>query len=156
MDFEREEPDSFLPNNSRVTVSSRPINTPNKHPSPYAGWNFYFPEDGCNYYFPITRYLFVRLIIHLSILYIEYKTSHAIVRKVKAVENFIIGHENLFNEEEIEETKSCTFDLKLFFADNDFLAEWPSFKEDLISDLLNSLNCLGLAIYQVICRILLI
>lgn len=71
------------------------------------------------------------------------------MRKVKAVEAFISSHGNLFNEEEIEETRSCIFDLKIFFADSEFLDKWPSFKEDLVSDLSNSLNCLGLAIYQV-------
>jgi len=84
--------------------------------------------------------------------YIEYKTSPAIVRKIKAVEDFIDRYGSLFSVEEIEEKKSCVFDLKILFTDNKFLDKWPSFKDDIVSDLSTSLNCLGLAIYQVSCE----
>ncbi len=81
---------------------------------------------------------------------LEYKTSASIVRKIRTVEDFISRHAELFNEEEIEERRSCTFDLKICYADEEFMSGWPTFKDDIFEEPLNSSNCLGLGIHQVI------
>lgn len=81
--------------------------------------------------------------------YLDYKTSTAIVRKVKAVEEYMLSHIESFNEEDIEERRSCIFDLKTCFCNAEFAEKWPSFKEDLFTEPVNTLNCLGLAIHQV-------
>lgn len=75
--------------------------------------------------------------------------SPEIVRKVKATEEFIINHRDLFNEEEVEETRSYIFDLKVCYASEEFSEKWPSFKEDLCDNPSNTLDCLGLAVHQV-------
>lgn len=79
----------------------------------------------------------------------DYKTSPEIVRKVKATEQFILTHGDLFNEETIEESGACVFDLKVFLSDEEFLDKWPTFGDDLYDDPAETLNCLGLAIHQV-------
>lgn len=79
----------------------------------------------------------------------DYKTSPDIVRKVKATEEFIITHGDLFNEEAIEESGACLFDLKVFLSDEEFLYKWPTFSDDLYHEPAQTLNCLGLAIHQI-------
>lgn len=65
------------------------------------------------------------------------------------MEEFVINHRNLFNEEEVEERRSFVFDLKVCFASNEFEDKWPSFKDDLYNNPTDTLNCLGLAVHQV-------
>lgn len=81
---------------------------------------------------------------------IDFKTSAIIIRKVKAVEDFILRHKELFNEEEIDERRSCIFDLKICLSDDEFIRDWATFTDDFFNIPFNSLNCLGLAVHQVI------
>ena len=55
----------------------------------------------------------------------------------------------MFNEEEIEDCRSCVFDLKVCLADNEFIEKWPTFNDDLFDEPATTLNCLGLGIHQV-------
>lgn len=142
----------------RLNISTGPVvkNLNKIVTSPYAGWKLYFPDDGIlifcrkkcitfRQYKTVNQCFFNFFTSHFCL---DYKTSTAIVRKVKATEEFILNHIESFNEEDIEERRSCIFDLK-DFNNPEFHAKWPSFKEDLFSEPLNTLNCLGLAIHQV-------
>lgn len=89
-------------------------------------------------------------LLNFRLIFSDYKKSHDIVRQVKAAEEFVLNHRDLFNEEEVEERRSYTYDLKVCFSSSEFEEQWSSFKEDLSNDPAKTLNCLGLAAHQVI------
>lgn len=66
------------------------------------------------------------------------------------MEEFIAGHADLFNEDEIEERRSCVFDLQVCATDAGLIDGWPTFRDDLYEDPVTTLHCLGLAIHQVL------
>lgn len=94
-------------------------------PGPYRGWKFYFHLEG-------------------------YAEGSVTVRKVRAVETFVKKHRRIYPPAEIEERRAYTLDLKTIIADEEFNAEWPTFKEDLDEEPEHTLGCLGLGMHQVV------
>ncbi|KAJ9579973.1 hypothetical protein L9F63_004356 [Diploptera punctata] len=94
-------------------------------PSPYQGWKLYFPQE-------------------------SYKEESPTVTKVKIMENFILQNSILYSHTTIEERRAFSVDLKLIKSDAEFMKEWPTFEEDLSENPEHTINCLGLAMHQIV------
>ncbi|XP_034239092.1 DNA helicase MCM8-like, partial [Thrips palmi] len=98
-------------------------------PGPYRGWKLYFHLEG-------------------------FAEGSVTVRKVRAAETFIKKHRRLYPPSEIEERRSFALDLKTLSIDDDFISEWPTFKDDLDEEPEHTLGCLGLGMHQVVLQAL--
>ncbi|XP_021920496.1 DNA helicase MCM8 isoform X1 [Zootermopsis nevadensis] len=94
-------------------------------PSPYEGWKLYFPQEA-------------------------YKEGSTTVNKVQAMEKFINRNSSVYSYSVVEERRSFSIDLKNLKSDNDFTSEWATFEEDLSECPEQTINCLGLAMHQVV------
>lgn len=62
---------------------------------------------------------------------------------------FVKKFRRIYIPTEIEERRAFTIDLKTVAADEEFNAEWPTFREDLDDEPEHTLGCLGLGMHQV-------
>ncbi|XP_071561554.1 DNA helicase MCM8-like [Temnothorax nylanderi] len=93
---------------------------------PYYGWRLFFPDK-------------------------EYKTNGNITKHIKAVEAFIERHEalsSLFTLANFEAGLSFDIDIYDLYNDDEFIEEWPNFKDEIYEDPTNTLNCIKLSIHQ--------
>ncbi|PSN44603.1 DNA helicase MCM8 [Blattella germanica] len=93
--------------------------------TPYQGWKLYFPQE-------------------------SYKEGSLTIMKIKTMEDFIIKNKVLYSHTTIEERKAFSVDLKIIKSDDSFLKEWTTFDNDLSENPEHTLNCLGLAMHQVV------
>ncbi|XP_046588670.1 DNA helicase MCM8-like isoform X4 [Neodiprion lecontei] len=96
---------------------------PNRHNSPYHNWDLYFHNE-------------------------VYTKASSTVRKIEAMQRFIMSHMDIFPVSNLENNKPYNVDIKILLKDDLFYNEWSSFKEDLTNDPKHTLNCLGMAIDQ--------
>nr|XP_046469791.1 DNA helicase MCM8-like isoform X2 [Neodiprion pinetum] len=96
---------------------------PNRHNSPYHNWDLYFHNE-------------------------VYTKASSTVRKIEAMQRFIMSHMDIFPVSNLENNKPYHVDIKILLKDDSFYNEWSSFKEDLTNDPKHTLNCLGMAIDQ--------
>ncbi|KAL0102989.1 hypothetical protein PUN28_018354 [Cardiocondyla obscurior] len=81
----------------------------------------------------------------------EYKTTSAIIKHTKAIEAFIERHEalsTLLNMANFEVGLSFDIDIYELYNDDEFMEQWPDFKDDLYENPADTLNCIKLGIYQ--------
>ncbi|KAL6254885.1 hypothetical protein P5V15_014227 [Pogonomyrmex californicus] len=93
---------------------------------PYYGWRLFFSDK-------------------------EYKTDNIIVRQIKAIENFIDRHQALsllFTMTNLEAGMSFDIDICELYNDNEFMKQWPNFKEEIYKNPTTTLNCIKLSIHQ--------
>ncbi|KAG8226903.1 hypothetical protein J437_LFUL007817 [Ladona fulva] len=83
---------------------------------------------------------------------VEYKENSPTVEKVKNMESFIKRNKVFYSLTEIEERRSYSLDLKRLLAEEELIVQWPTFKDDLSENPEHTLNCLGLAMHQVIAQ----
>lgn len=72
------------------------------------------------------------------------------VNKTQAVERYLQRHQQLFNSADIEDRRYCSVDVKHILSDTQFCEDWIDFEKDLLDEPEQTINCLGLAIHQVI------
>ncbi|XP_046607331.1 DNA helicase MCM8-like isoform X4 [Neodiprion virginianus] len=110
---------------SNPTDSSKACSlfNPNRHNSPYHNWDLYFHNE-------------------------VYTKASSTVRKIEAMQRFIMSHMDIFPVSNLENNKPYNVDIKILLKDDSFYNEWSSFKEDLTNDPKHTLNCLGMAIDQ--------
>lgn len=94
-------------------------------PSPYQGWKLYFPQE-------------------------TYKEGSTTVIKVQAMEKFLNKNSSLYSYSTVEERRFFTVDLKSLKSDSDITSLWPSLEEDLCEVPEQTINCLGLAMHQLV------
>lgn len=92
--------------------------------------------------------------LHVSInyFYTEYKTNCAITKHIKAIEIFIRRHEALsllFTMANFEAGLSFDIDIYELYNDDEFMKQWPNFKDEIYENPTNTLNCIKLGIHQV-------
>jgi DNA helicase MCM8 len=120
-----------LPNRSNVpscqsqNSQSQVIDFFQNIPSPYQGWKLYFPQEA-------------------------YKEGSATVNKVRAMEKFINKNSSLYSYSVVEERRCFSVDLKSLSSDSDFISAWSTFEKDLHEVPEQTINCLGLAMHQVV------
>lgn len=120
-----------LPNRSNVPFSQsqtsqvQMVDIFQNIPSPYQGWKLYFPQEA-------------------------YKEDSPTVSKVKAMEELINKNSSLYSYSVVEERRSFSVDLKHLRSDSDFTSAWTTFEEDLHEVPEQTINCLGLAMHQVV------
>lgn len=98
-------------------------NIKRKREIPFYGWKLYFAE--------------------------EFEENSDTVKKVKAMQQFILSNEELISTNDwTEPDNSLKFDINLLYGDEEFIKEWQDFKSDLYNEPQHSLNILGLAVYH--------
>ncbi|XP_011871986.1 PREDICTED: DNA helicase MCM8 [Vollenhovia emeryi] len=92
---------------------------------PYYGWRLFFPDK-------------------------EYKANCAIVKHIKAIEAFIDRHEALssFTMANFEAELPFAIDIRKLYNNDEFMEQWPNFKDEMYEDPINALNCIKLGIQQ--------
>uniref|UniRef100_UPI00358FB3BE DNA helicase MCM8 isoform X2 n=1 Tax=Myxine glutinosa TaxID=7769 RepID=UPI00358FB3BE len=95
--------------------------------SPYKGWQLYFPGEA-------------------------YSEMPDVLRKVQSFETFFIKRLELYNKDEIEEKGSILIDFKELQEDSMLIADIPSFATDLRETPERMLQCMGLAIHQILTK----
>ncbi|XP_059842238.1 DNA helicase MCM8 isoform X1 [Hypanus sabinus] len=93
---------------------------------PYKGWKLYFSE--------------------------AYSASSPFVQKIKAFEKFFTNHIDLYDKDEIERKGSILVDFKELVNDKDLSVLMPDLPNELRDMPEKLLDCLGLAVHQVITR----
>lgn len=93
---------------------------------PYKGWNLYFSD--------------------------AYVGSSPIVQKIKAFEKFFTNHIDLYDKDEIERKESILVDFKELVNDKELTVLVPNLATELRDMPEKILDCLGLAVHQVITR----
>nr|CAD7399794.1 unnamed protein product [Timema poppensis] len=91
----------------------------------YRGWKLYFPQEPC-------------------------QDGSSTVRKVEAIEQFIAGSKKLYSHTDIEERRAFTLNLKTLTNDEVFKVMWPNLLEDLTDNPETTLNCMSLAMHQMV------
>nr|CAD7462132.1 unnamed protein product [Timema tahoe] len=91
----------------------------------YRGWKLYFPQEPC-------------------------QDGSSTVRKVEAIEQFIAGNKKLYSHTDIEERRAFTLNLKTLTNDEVFKVMWPNLLEDLTDNPETTLNCMSLAMHQMV------
>nr|CAD7574505.1 unnamed protein product [Timema californicum] len=91
----------------------------------YRGWKLYFPQEPC-------------------------QDGSSTVRKVEAIEQFIAGSKKLYSHTDIEERRAFTLNLKTLTNDEVFKVMWPNLMEDLTDNPETTLNCMSLAMHQMV------
>ncbi|XP_039311936.1 DNA helicase MCM8 isoform X2 [Solenopsis invicta] len=93
---------------------------------PYYGWRLFFPDK-------------------------EYKADNIIIKQIKAMEIFIKRHEALsssFTMTNLEAGMSFDIDICELCNDDEFMKQWPNFKDEIYENPINTLNCIKLSIHQ--------
>ncbi|XP_046737252.1 DNA helicase MCM8-like [Diprion similis] len=116
----RSKKDMSNPTDSSQTCS---LFNPNRNNSPYHNWDLYFHNE-------------------------VYTKASSTLRKINAMERFIMSHTDMFPVSNLENNKPYNIDIKILLKDDSFNNEWSNFKEDLTNDPKHTLNCLGIAIDQ--------
>ncbi|XP_073988603.1 minichromosome maintenance 8 factor recombination-defective isoform X2 [Rhodnius prolixus] len=103
-------------------------NEPDIDRIPYKGWNHYFPDE-----------------VYESISQTTFRT--------RVAENFFSTIIKSLKLSELEEHKYYRLDSKILLNDEALLKEWPSFPDDIRDNPSHTINCLGLALHQVACKL---
>jgi len=88
----------------------------------------------------------------INYFYIEYKTDCIITKQIRAIEAFIERHKELsllFTMANFEAGISFDIDICKLYNDNEFMNQWPNFKDEIYENPTNTLNCIKLGIHQV-------
>lgn len=90
--------------------------------------------------------------VSINYFYIEYKTGCDIIEHIKAIEAFIKRHKalsSLFTMANFEAGLSFDIDMYELYNDDEFMKQWPNFKDEIHENPTNTLNCIKLGIHQV-------
>ncbi|XP_036143630.1 DNA helicase MCM8 isoform X2 [Monomorium pharaonis] len=93
---------------------------------PYYGWRLFFSDK-------------------------EYKVNSPITKKIKVMEDFIERHEafsSLFTMANFEAGLFFDIDICELYNDDEFIEQWPNFRDELYENPTNTLNCIKLSIHQ--------
>jgi len=91
--------------------------------------------------------------VPINYFYTEYKTDCVITKHIKAIQAFIERHEALsalFTIANFEAGVSFDIDVYELYNDDEFMEQWPNFKDELYENPTNTLNCIKLGIHQVL------
>lgn len=118
---------------------------------PYKGWKLYHSEG---FYFNthskrknrLEMYLYTHFLKIIS--FLEYKEGSDTECKVKIVEGYIQKHKSTFDLTSL--LKNYLYiDLKHIISDEEFTNSWPKFSEEITNEPRFTLDCMGLAVYEV-------
>lgn len=82
--------------------------------------------------------------------FLVYNESSDSVSNVKTTENYIRENKEKFNLKDIEQHKRYFIDIKNLPEDEGIKKNWSTFEQDLEVSPEMALNCLGLAMHQVL------
>ncbi|XP_043275988.1 DNA helicase MCM8-like [Venturia canescens] len=92
---------------------------------PYYGWKLYFHDK-------------------------DYSKEHDLLKKIQATESFLARHQDLISLDGLNAGTAFNIDVNSFYNDNDFLSDWSNFKKEMRENPSETLNCLGLAVHQLV------
>lgn len=74
------------------------------------------------------------------------------MKQIKAIEGFVERNHSLsslFTMANLEAGRSFDIDICELCNDNEFVQQWPDFKDEIHENPITTLNCMKLVIYQV-------